>query len=69
MGNHRPANVTPFKWRADNGPTLDAGLVVSDFSWDPDQFCKGTLYFYDFSVGGGDPEHLSVLLGPRMLSS
>ena len=27
-GHQRPASETPFRWRADDGPTLNAGLVV-----------------------------------------
>ena len=27
-GHHRPASETPFRWRADVGPTLNAGLVA-----------------------------------------
>ena len=30
-GHHRPASETSFKWRADNGPTLNAGLVALRF--------------------------------------
>ena len=26
--HNRPASKTPFKWRADDGPTLNAGLVA-----------------------------------------
>ena len=29
---HRPASETPFKWRANDGTTLCAGLVVVDLS-------------------------------------
>ena len=28
-----------FCWRADGGPTLNAGLVVCGFTGDPDQYC------------------------------
>ena len=27
-GHNRPANETPFRWRADDDPTLNAGLVA-----------------------------------------
>ena len=37
-----------FCWRADNGPTLNAGLVACDFSGDLDQYCLETLFFCDF---------------------
>ena len=26
-------------WRADDGPSLNAGFVFCDFSGDPDQYC------------------------------
>ena len=28
-GHHRPARETPFRWRADDCPTLNAGLVAA----------------------------------------
>ena len=37
-----------FRWRADNGPTLNAGLVACDFSGDLDQYCLETLFFVIF---------------------
>ena len=49
----RNAILMAFRWRADDGPTLNAGLVALCFSGDPDQFCYETLYFCDFSGGGG----------------
>ena len=33
-----------FRWRADNGPLLNAGLVASDYSGDLDQYCLETLF-------------------------
>ena len=43
-----------FRWRADDGPTMNAGLVVvCFFSWDPDQYCYETQYFCVLSGGGG----------------
>ena len=44
-----------FRWCADYGPTLNAGLVVLWFYSDPDQYyaTKTKLYFCDFSGGGG----------------
>ena len=44
-----------FRWRADNDPTLNAGLVACDFSGEPDQYCKETLYFCYFLGGTGPP--------------
>ena len=37
-GHHRPASETPFRWRAEDGPTLNAGFVDLRFSGDPDQY-------------------------------
>ena len=50
-----------FRWRADNGPTLNAGLVACDFSGDLDQYCFKTLFFMIFKGGGGGPDPLSPL--------
>ena len=51
-----------FRCRADDDPTLNAGLVaLCGFSGDPDQYCKETLYFSDFS---GDPDTLLSPLDP-----
>ena len=33
-----------FHWRADNGPTLNAGLEACDFLGDLDQYCLETLF-------------------------
>ena len=33
-----------FRWQADNGPRLNAGLVACDFSGDLDQYCLETLF-------------------------
>ena len=40
--------IKSFRWRADNGPTLNAGLVALGFSGDLDLYCLKTLYFCDF---------------------
>ena len=42
-----------FRWCADDGPTLNDGLVALCFSGDLDQYCKETLYFCEFSGGLG----------------
>ena len=42
-----------FRWRANDGPTLNAGLVVLRISGDPVHYCLEILYFLDFSRGGG----------------
>ena len=39
--------------RVDDGPTLNVGLVTLSFLGDPDQYCNESLYFCDFSGGGG----------------
>ena len=43
-----------FHWRADDGPTWNAGLVhvALRILGDPVQYCQETLYFCDFSGGG-----------------
>ena len=41
------------RWRAYDGQTLNAGLVALWFSGDPDKYWYETLYFCDFSGGGG----------------
>ena len=65
----RNAIEMAFRWRADDGPTLNAGLVACDFSGDPDQYCKETLYFFlFFQVGGGGPNPLSPPLDPHTYS-
>ena len=45
--NYKRATIGPptkrhlmaIRWRADDGPTLNAGLVALWFPWDPDQYC------------------------------
>ena len=56
--NHRPASETPFRWRADNGPTLNAGLVVLRFFRGSGPVLLENTIFYDFS-GGAVPDPLS----------
>ena len=55
-GHHRPTSEKPFKLRfaccADDGQTLNAGMVALWFSGDPDQYYLGTIYFCDFSGVG-----------------
>ena len=41
-----------FRWRADGGPTLNAGLVAAIFQGSGPVLLK---YFYDFSGGSGLP--------------
>ena len=49
-GHHWPASETPlklkmaFRLRADDGSTLNAGLVALPFSRDPDQYYLETLF-------------------------
>ena len=42
-----------FRLRADDGPTLNFGLVALCFSENPDKYCHETLYMCGFSEGGG----------------
>ena len=53
MGHHRPASETPLKWHFAAGPMMAQHIMLADFSGDPDQYCKETLYFCDFPGGGG----------------
>ena len=39
LARHRNAIPMAFRWRADNGPPLNAGLVALRFLGDPDQYC------------------------------
>ena len=39
VGHHRPASEMAFRWRTDNGPPLNAGLVALLFLRDPGQYC------------------------------
>ena len=59
----RNAIEMAFRWRADDGPTLNAGLVALWFSGDPGQYYKEALYFVIFrgGGGGGGPDPLSPL--------
>ena len=41
----RNAVYMAFRWRADDGPTLNAGLIALWFSGDLDRYCFETLYF------------------------
>ena len=50
-----------FRWQADNGPTLNAGLVACDFSGELDQYCLETLFLVIFKGGGGGPDPMSPL--------
>ena len=53
--SHRSDSETPFK-RADDDPTVNAGLVVLyDFSGDPEQYCSETIYFVTFQGESGSP--------------
>ena len=41
-GHYRPTSETPFKWRADDGPIFNVGMValrILKISGDPGQFC------------------------------
>ena len=56
-----------FRRCANDDPTLNGGLVALSFLGDPDQFCRETLYFCDFSVcvcvcGGGGVGMITLTL-------
>ena len=55
MDNHRPANETPFRWRADDGPILNVGLVALWFFQGvrPSIAKKPYIFINDFSGRGG----------------
>ena len=55
-----PIKAGPHRRRANNGLTLNAGLVC-DFSVDPDQYCQETLYFVIFQMTRGGRSPLSPL--------
>ena len=55
-----------FRWRADDGPTLDAGLVAAIFQGIRTCFARKPYIFVVFHTGG-DPDPLSPLLDPPML--
>ena len=56
---HQNAILMGFPWRPDDGPTLNAGLAVCDFSADPYQYCQETIYFVIFRGEGGGLDPLS----------
>ena len=48
-----------FRWRADDDPTLNAGLVVfENFRGSGPVLLRNSLCFCDFSGGGGGPDPL-----------
>ena len=53
--HRRNAIYMAFRWRADDCPTLNAGLIALWFSGDLDRYCYETLCFCDFSRGSGPP--------------
>ena len=58
-----------FRWRADDGPTLNAGFValrIWRISEDPVQSCEEILYFCDLSGRGGGSGPPNPPLDPRM---
>ena len=65
-----------FRWRADDGPALNAGLVLqvimTNFAWKPYIFVifqggGGGLYFCVFQGGGGPDPLSSSTMDPRMI--
>ena len=57
-------NQIAFRWRADDGPTLNAHLVPVIFQGIRTSIAKETLLFVIFQGGGPDP--LSLALDPCM---
>ena len=63
--HHRPAIETPlaFRWRADDAPTLNAGMVaVSFFMWVGVAYSSIPKESYSFVIvqgGGGGPRRLA----------
>ena len=57
-----------FRFRADYGPTLNAGFVALQLKRDPDRYSLKTLYLYDFpgGWGGSGPPVPPPPLDPRM---
>ena len=61
MHYHQPGIERPFKWHfaawcANDGLTLNAGLVALWFFKGSRPVCLDTLYFCDFSEGGSWPQ-------------
>ena len=56
-GHHRPASETPLngdRWRADDGPTLNAGLVASQFfRGSGPKLLRNPIFLRFFRGGGG----------------
>ena len=67
-GYHRPASETPFtfRWRADDGPTLNACLVALIFQGIWTSIGKKPDIFCDLSGGSGPPAPPPSPLDPRM---
>ena len=62
----RNAIEMAFRWRADDGPTLNAGLVASRFFRGSGPKLLRTLYFCNFPGGGGPPAPPPPPLDPHM---
>ena len=54
VSHHRPASEMAFRWPADDGPTLNAGLVVCCFQGFQTSIAKKPYIFVIFQ-GGPDP--------------
>ena len=59
VDHYRPASETPFtcRWRADDGPTLNAGLVLHGIRT---SIAKKPYIFFLFFQGGGGPDSLPL---------
>ena len=61
MARERKAIKMAFRWRADDVPTLNAGLVVLWFSGDPDLSARKSYIFLIFQ-GRGIQTHVPLLI-------
>ena len=65
----RNAIEMAFRWRTDDGQTLNVGLVALGFLRDLNVYCYKTLYFCIFQGGGGVGPEPCRPLDPRMAGS
>ena len=49
----RNRNAMAFRWRADDGPTLNAGLVACDLRVSGPVLLRNPIFFCNFPGGGG----------------
>ena len=66
IGPPAKRHLNGVRLRADDGPILNAGLVALCFFRGSGKYCYVTLYFCDFSGGGGGGRPLFPSLDPPM---